>query len=149
MAEFKPIRRCVSALLVNDEGNLVIQLRDVKPGLPFPAHWATLGGAIDDDETPDEAMRRELMEEIAQVLSLRFWRQIHHDFLWNGETQIVENYLYVGKLHGDLTLVKLHEGQRLGAFGPAEIETIPIAYGLETVFKFFFAAYDDDARLNL
>lgn len=149
MAESRRIRRCVSALLVNDDGELVIHLRDDKPGLPFPAHWATLGGAINHGEHPDEAMRRELMEEIEQIPAMKFWQQLNHDFRWHGETRTVENYLYVGRLHGDLALVRLHEGQRLGAFSPDEIDTIPIAYGLDAVFRAFFAAYDDTARRNL
>ena len=46
------------------DGKLVVQLRDDKPGLPYPNCWATLGGGIEPNEEPDAAMQRELIEEL-------------------------------------------------------------------------------------
>lgn len=142
MPEPVRIRRCVSALLVDATGKLVIQLRDNKPGLPFPAHWATLGGAIEGNETPDDAMRRELSEEIQPAPPVEFWRYFEHEYQLHGETRVVQNYVYVGRLPCDLAEVALYEGQRLGAFTGDEIHSIPVAYGLEVVFKAFFEAYE-------
>ena len=138
MANYVPVRDCVSALLTDEQGKLVIQLRDDKPGLLFPAHWATLGGAIEKGETPDEAMRRELQEEIEPAPPVAFWRYFEHNFYVSGEKRMVANHVYVGQLPCALADVKLYEGQRLGAFAAYEIDSLPIAYGLEIVFKAFF-----------
>lgn len=141
MANYVPVRDCVSALLTDEQGKLVIQLRDDKPGLLFPAHWATLGGAIEKGETPDEAMRRELREEIEPAPPVTFWRYFEHSYNVRGEKRMVANHVYVGQLPCDLEDIKLYEGQRLGAFTPHEMDSLPIAYGLEVIFKAFFETY--------
>ncbi|MEZ4666631.1 MAG: NUDIX domain-containing protein [Anaerolineae bacterium] len=146
MTELPPVRRCVSALLLTSENKLVIQLRDDKPGLPFPAHWATLGGAIEHGESPDEAMRRELLEEIAPAPPVTFWRFVEHHFALNGKQHTVENYVYVGQLPCAIEDIQLFEGQQLAAFNSAEIKQIPIAYGLETVLAAFFDEYQTMSR---
>lgn len=149
MAEHIPVRHCVSALLVDENGKLVIQLRDDKPGLLFPAHWATLGGAIESGETPDESMKRELAEEIEPAPPVTFWRYFEHHFKARGETRMVANYVYVGKLPCDLEHVKSYEGQRLAAFTAHELDTLPIAYGLEVVLRSFFDTYEADSKNGL
>jgi 8-oxo-dGTP diphosphatase len=136
-----PVRRCVSALLTDEQGRLVIQLRDATPGLIFPNHWATLGGAIEADETPDEAMERELSEEIQPAPPVTFWRYFEHTYQDGKQQCMVANYVYVGKLSCPLAEIKLYEGQRLDAFRPDQINALPIAYGLELVFKAFFETY--------
>src|SRR3954463_13521581 len=102
-----PVRHCVSALLIDEQGRLVIQLRDNKSGLLFPAHWATLGGGIEKGETPDEAMRRELEEEISPSPPVTFWRYFEHTYLVRGEKRMVANHVYVGQLPCALEAIKL------------------------------------------
>lgn len=143
------VRHCVSALLIDEQGKLVIQLRDNKPGLLFPAHWATLGGGIESGETPDEAIRRELTEEIEPAPPVTFWRYFEHTFRVRGEERKVANHTYVGKLPLPLAEMKLYEGERLGAFAAHEIDTLPIAYGLEIIFKAFFETYEHRTGDNL
>jgi 8-oxo-dGTP diphosphatase len=134
----------VSALLLTADSKLVIQLRDDKPDLLFPAHWATLGGAIENGETPDEAINRELAEEIEPAPPVTFWRCIDHQFEDSGKQHTVENHIYVGDLPCPLNEIKLYEGQRLAAFSADEIHRLPLAYGLGTVFKTFFDEYRGD-----
>ena len=56
-------RWCAAALLVCD-GRYLMQLRDDKPGILLPAHWALFGGSVDPGESAAAAMRRELAEEL-------------------------------------------------------------------------------------
>ena len=57
-------RWVAAALLVTPDGRYLMQLRDDKPEISVPAHWACFGGGIDPGEAPDAAMRRELLEEL-------------------------------------------------------------------------------------
>jgi 8-oxo-dGTP diphosphatase len=139
----------VSALLTDQQGKLVIQLRDDKPGLLFPAHWATLGGAIENGETPDQAMGRELEEEVEPAPPVTFWRYFEHHYHVRGEKRMVANHVYVGQLSCALEDIKLYEGQRLAAFAAHEIDSLPIAYGLEIIFKAFFETYEHRTGSNL
>lgn len=41
-----------------------MQLRDPKPEILLPDHWALFGGSVDPGETAEQAVRRELVEEL-------------------------------------------------------------------------------------
>lgn len=60
-----PKGRVVSAaLLVTPDGRYLMQHRDNLPHIMLPGHWACFGGAIEPGESPEAALRRELLEEI-------------------------------------------------------------------------------------
>ncbi len=54
----------VAALLVHEDGRYIMQLRDAKDDIFYPAHWGCFGGAIEPGEDPEQALQRELKEEI-------------------------------------------------------------------------------------
>jgi len=65
MSEARPIARwCAAALMVTADGHYLMQLRDDKPTILLPDHWALFGGTVDPGETALQAMRRELVEEL-------------------------------------------------------------------------------------
>ena len=59
-----PIGRWCAAALLTCGGRYLMQLRDDKPGIFLPNHWALFGGTIDPGEDAADAMRRELFEEL-------------------------------------------------------------------------------------
>ena len=55
--------------------HFLMQLRDDIPTIVYPGQWALFGGHLDPGETADEAMPRELQEEISYVPeNLRLYR---------------------------------------------------------------------------
>lgn len=54
----------VVAIIRLDDGRFLMQLRDDKPGIFYPDHWGLFGGAVEPGETPEEALRREIREEL-------------------------------------------------------------------------------------
>ncbi|MCX5806546.1 MAG: NUDIX domain-containing protein [Proteobacteria bacterium] len=56
-------------LIENKEGKVLLQLRDNKPDIPYPNCWGTFGGQIEEKETPEEAIVREIREELEYKLS--------------------------------------------------------------------------------
>ncbi len=65
MSAAPPVARwCAAALLVTPDGRYLMQLRDDKPTILLPGHWALFGGTVDHGETAAAAMRRELIEEL-------------------------------------------------------------------------------------
>lgn len=136
----------VSALLVTPDGKLLVQLRDDKPGLPYPNCWATLGGGIEPGEEPAAAMQRELVEEIEFCPPMRFWRIFELDFPIFGVPAGSRIYAYIGHVDRDIATINLHEGQRLEAIGPEDMAGMQFAYGLETLFSEFFRQRPDLAE---
>jgi 8-oxo-dGTP pyrophosphatase MutT (NUDIX family) len=57
-------RWCAAAILVTPDGRYLIQLRDAKPTIIIPDHWALFGGTVDPGESAEAALRRELLEEL-------------------------------------------------------------------------------------
>jgi len=53
------------ALIIDEDGRYLVQLRDDIPSIFFPDHWGCFGGAINNAESPKEAVIRELFEELA------------------------------------------------------------------------------------
>lgn len=53
----------VGAIITVQEQYL-LQLRDNVRGIFFPGHWGCFGGGIEPGEKPEEALRRELKEEL-------------------------------------------------------------------------------------
>ena len=54
----------VSAVIYTPDGRYLMQLRDDKPGLPLRNHWAFFGGEVDSGEAPENAILREVEEEL-------------------------------------------------------------------------------------
>jgi 8-oxo-dGTP pyrophosphatase MutT (NUDIX family) len=53
------------AAVILIEGRYLLQLRDAKRGIFFPAHWGCFGGALDPGESVEQALTRELEEELS------------------------------------------------------------------------------------
>ena len=72
--------RIVHALVFNDKGEMAIHLRSAQR--PFrPLHWSTAaGGFVQAGENPEEAMRREMKEEIGIDSPLNFWFKFWYNY---------------------------------------------------------------------
>jgi 8-oxo-dGTP pyrophosphatase MutT (NUDIX family) len=55
----------VAAIIVLEDGRYVLQRRDDCEGIWYPGHWGCFGGAIDEGESAEQALRRELREELS------------------------------------------------------------------------------------
>jgi 8-oxo-dGTP pyrophosphatase MutT (NUDIX family) len=53
-----------AAIIVGEDGRYLLQLRDDIPGIFYPGHWSCFGGAVAENETALQALRRELAEEL-------------------------------------------------------------------------------------
>ncbi|MGV9214407.1 NUDIX hydrolase [Micromonospora sp. RB23] len=54
----------VQVIVVNGRDEVLLQLRDDDPAIPFPGMWSVPGGMIEDGETPHQCVLRELGEEL-------------------------------------------------------------------------------------
>ena len=60
----------VSAVIYTADGRYLMQLRDDKPGLPLRDHWAFFGGEVDPGEAPENAIIREVQEELTYLITV-------------------------------------------------------------------------------
>lgn len=112
------MRRVSLAILVNGD-KLLLYLRDKKPDISYPNHWALLGGQIEAGESPLEAVEREIEEEIGcRAFNLVFRREI--DVVGNPECDDHQIHLFTGNIDRGIGELSLTEGQKLGYFTVAE-----------------------------
>jgi len=59
-------KKAAVIILIKDDSTL-LQLRDDKPGISHPGHWAVIGGMANEGEDAEAAAIRELKEETGYV----------------------------------------------------------------------------------
>jgi len=70
----RAMRVAVALAMLEQQGQWLLQLRDDIPGIAAPGCWGLFGGHLDPGESPEQALRRELLEEIAWMAEdLPFW----------------------------------------------------------------------------
>jgi 8-oxo-dGTP pyrophosphatase MutT (NUDIX family) len=135
--------KCVAAVLLNPKGELLLQQRDERLDA-FPLHWAPFGGRVGDKETPEEAMRRELLEKAAlPAPPLTLWKTHEHLVELNPELVIpVEEYLFVGRTTVDIARIDLREGTSVGFFSREQLADLPIAFRFREILEEFFSHWE-------
>lgn len=106
-----PIKQIALVLLFDRRGRLLVYLRDDKPDIPFPNHWDFIGGHVEAGETPEEALVREVKEEIG--VDLREWVFFRRYVCAEGDAYPNIKYLYWARLDKTAEELTLYEGQRL------------------------------------
>lgn len=94
-----------------------MQLRDNIPNIFYPGHWGCFGGAIDPGESPLQALKRELAEELEfkAERATRFTR-FQYDLKRFGRGKIDRIYYEVLVTHREYKSFVLHEGRAFKAF---------------------------------
>lgn len=131
----KSVKRSgASIIFVNPRGEVLLFLRDDKPEIPYPDMWDLPGGHVEEGETPEACIVREMLEEIeTDVAGCAFVRM--YDFPDRYE------HIFLMPLDRDAADIPLHEGQRLRWFARHELPGLPIAYGFDQVLDDFFDSF--------
>ncbi|WP_216900720.1 NUDIX domain-containing protein [Synechococcus sp. CCY 9618] len=106
----------VALAMLEREGRWLLQLRDDIAGIVHPGLWGLFGGHLDPGEPPDQAIRRELREEIGwEAEGLPFWFE-HQD------AQLRAHY-FRGRLTVSLADLVQTEGQDMVLAGLDELRS--------------------------
>ena len=118
-----------AAAIVLVDGCYLLQLRDNKRGIFFPGHWGCFGGAVEAGETPDQALARELVEELdltAAPGAMRYVTRFDFDLGFAALPPIWRTYYEVEIASGQLAALKLQEGAGMQLFSADSILTCAI-----------------------
>ncbi len=121
-------KHMVSVIPVNGRGEILLQQRDHTPGILYPGCWTIFGGAVEGDETFDEAIYREIREELDIDFPVERW----YDYVCPvrsipGELD-VHVHVYTGRLDRSIASMTLYEGQAMGWFDKAGVEALEFGF---------------------
>lgn len=91
-----PSLSLVCIALLNQDRSILMQLRDLKKSIYCPGYWSLPGGGMKPAESPEEAIKREVLEETGyhlskpQQFSMALYR--NEEFLLVSRTAFVEQY---------------------------------------------------------
>jgi 8-oxo-dGTP diphosphatase len=131
--------KVIAQVFLFDRSNrLLIYLRDDKPDIPFPNYWDLFGGHVEEGETPEQALSREVKEELGIELGrFSFFRK--YDCM-TGDAYPNVKYLYWTKIAKTPEELVLNEGQRLTSIGKEERRNFRFANILAAILEDFIAA---------
>jgi 8-oxo-dGTP diphosphatase len=110
-------------LIVTDDRRLLLHRRDNKPGIPHPGCWSGFGGAVEDGESPEQAVRREVLEETGLAIGPPTFLTEAPDT--EGDGRLVSLfYLTGGITPAD---IDLHEGAGVGVHRIEDLDQLPVA----------------------
>jgi 8-oxo-dGTP pyrophosphatase MutT (NUDIX family) len=115
-------------LLVTEDGKLIGQRRDDKPGIDNPGKVSTFGGTVEPGENPKDAAWRELVEE---ETNLKFDKDslvlFLEDKAWRKMTQEWEmRHFYHAEITNEqLNTLEVYEGQGWAEItGPSDTDLV-------------------------
>lgn len=109
-------RPTVAVAILYQGDRFLMQLRDDIPTIAYPGYWGFFGGHIEPGETPEQALKRELQEEIGYTFTVK-----PVQFGCYNEPQVIRYVFAVPLLVACEDLV-LNEGWDLKLLTPQEIE---------------------------
>lgn len=109
----------VSAILINPQGQVLLQQRDDNPAIRYPGHWSLFGGTIEDGETAATAVAREVKEEID--FDMRNFG-LFREFVQNNKRE----FAFAGEISAGLHQLTLSEGQGMNFFYPSQLKELRI-----------------------
>jgi len=120
-----PAANSAVAVILVDGSKYLMQLRDQKPTIFYPGHWGLFGGAVDDGESPEHAVRRELDEELAfRPTEIKFLTEFNFDLELIGCGKIYRRYYEIRAKGEEIASLSLTEGSALEAFVPEILFTL-------------------------
>ena len=120
-------------ILTNSNNEVLLLLRDNKTDIPFPNMWDIPGGKVEDGESPEQALRREMMEE----MSIKNLGKINMFRILTSEN-ITDN-IFWKRLNLDLEEIDLKEGQRIEYFNLERIRKTKLAFNYNEVLENFYS----------
>jgi 8-oxo-dGTP diphosphatase len=125
------MKQIAAIIFENDNGELLLYLRDNNPGIPFPDHWDLIGGHVEEGETPEEALVREVKEELdLDLADYAFYKKYE---CLTGDAYENIKFIYTGRINIPLAEITLLEGVRPQYFKRSEIPGVKFANILKSI----------------
>jgi 8-oxo-dGTP diphosphatase len=138
------MKKIAAIILENDKREILLYFRDNKPGIPFPNHWDLIGGHVEEGETPEEALVREVKEELdIDLKEYEFYKKYE---CLTGDAYQNTKYIYTGKINLPIEDITLLEGEYPRFFSREEIPKVKFANILKTIVMEYISDSDSEGK---
>jgi 8-oxo-dGTP diphosphatase len=134
-----------SMIFVRNDKKILLYKRDDKPSIQAPGKWDLFGGHIEAGEKPDDAIIREIAEELGirgeadVVLRVTEYRRFRtYSFKDRDE------HVYWSSFNRQEVDLVIREGQNARWFSRNEMEQLDIAFGFKDVLRDFLSWLEPD-----
>jgi len=127
--------KVVGAVIRNRRDEFLLQQRDGNAP-SFRHYWTLFGGVVEAGETPEHALRRELMEELRlpseRIQGLRLTQHNHIP-------RDTEQFIFELTTDADVDGLELHEGEAMAFVAEADLFNRQFAFNIEQVLRDYLA----------
>jgi 8-oxo-dGTP diphosphatase len=119
-------------IFFNSKNEVLLLLRDNKQGIPYPNMWDIPGGMVEENETPERTIRREMEEEmeINDLGEIKLFKVF--------ASKNLTDYIFSKRMDIIPEEINLHEGQKIKYFNREQIKNIQLAFNYNVVLDEFF-----------
>lgn len=143
VSDLKKLPEIATLIIENGKGEILAYLRDDKESIPFPNHWDLFGGHVEKGEKPEQALVREVEEELGlQIKDYIFFKK--YDCL-TGDVKSNVKYVYSCMIDKSIEDLHLYEGQKLAFFKPEEIKDVKFANILKDIVLDYLESKEKNA----
>lgn len=130
------MRHIATGLLFDKNNKLLIYLRDNKDTIPFPNHWDLFGGYVESGETPEEALAREVQEELG--IQLKHIIKFKDYNCLTGDVHPNIKHVYYAKINLLPEQLVLNVGQKIDSINLKDVKKYKFANILSEIVHDFF-----------
>lgn len=137
----KELQKNAVAVIVNGDNKILLLKRSDYPKQWMPKKWSLVGGGIEKGETPEEAIVREIKEEIKLEIN-----EFVESFTIQRHADSVET-IFACRYDGDPTDIKLNdEHSNYGWYDVSEMEYLDTVPHLIEYITLVFKPYDEKKK---
>lgn len=118
----------VCLIIKNKKGEFLLQLRDEDPEI---GKWVLFGGGVEDGESPEAALAREIKEELGYQIK-------RADFFGEYKDRGIKQIIYVLRETVEIEDLVLGEGAAMKFFMPGEIKDLAIGFNFKEIVDNYF-----------
>jgi 8-oxo-dGTP diphosphatase len=119
-------------IFLNSNNEVLLLLRDDNSEILYPNMWDIPGGNVENDENPEETVKREMIEE----MGLSNLGEISLFKIFTSEN--LTDYIFWKRLDINPAEIDLKEGQKIEYFNIDRIRKTKLAFNYNKVLEEFF-----------
>ena len=129
-------RDVVTAIILNKNNDILLQKKSLDYKIVSGGPWCFFGGEIEEGESPEKAIKREIKEEIGfNIKEFKLFKIINYEHKDKCKGKI---YNYIVHFNEDLSNISIKEGVGFAFFNYSELDSLNLMDWNLKILKDYF-----------